>query len=61
VGKPHLDLLALSTGLLEGFGIGQCPDLITDVLIEIASDLARNGRCALGFSEQTEQSFLLAR
>ena len=33
--KPHLDLLALPTRLLEGLRIGQRTDMITHILIEV--------------------------
>jgi hypothetical protein len=58
--KSHLDLFALAARLLEGLGVGQRPDAVAHILVDISCDLA-NDRCrTLGFSEQIEQSFLLA-
>ena len=45
--KPHLYLLALTTGLLEGLRIGQRPDAVTHILIDVAGDLAHDRRRAL--------------
>src|SRR5579859_2586338 len=42
--EPHLYLLALTTGLLEGLRIGQRPDAVTHILIDVAGDLAHD-RC----------------
>ena len=42
MGKPHLDLLALPAGLLEGLRIGQGADAFTDLFIDIARHFAHN-------------------
>ncbi len=47
--KAHFDFLALPTRLVEGLGVGQRADLITDLLVEIAGDLARDRCRAFGF------------
>ena len=40
MGECHFHLVALAAGLVEGLGIGQCPYVITDVLIDVAWNLA---------------------
>lgn len=40
--KSHLNLLALTAGLPEGFRIGQGTDTIPDVFVEVACDFARD-------------------
>ena len=40
MGKPHLDLLALPAGQLEGFRSGQGADAVTDLFINIAGYFA---------------------
>ena len=45
--KSHLDLLPLTTRLPEGFCICQCTDTIAHILVEVASDFARDRRRAL--------------
>src|SRR6478609_5159830 len=47
VRKSHLNLLALATGLLEGFRIGQGADPISHIFVEVAGDLAHDRRGAL--------------
>ena len=42
MGKPHLDLLALPAGLLEGLRIGQGADAFTDLFIDIARHFAHD-------------------
>src|SRR5580704_14011527 len=41
VRKPHLDLLALMSRLLEALGASQRPGNVSGVLMDIARDLAR--------------------
>ncbi len=41
MGECHFHLVALAAGLVEGLGIGQCPYVITDALIDVARDLSR--------------------
>ena len=38
--KSHLNLLALTAGLLEGFRIGQGTDTISHIFVEVAGDFA---------------------
>jgi hypothetical protein len=47
VGKPHLDLLALSAGLLERLCIAQRTDVLTHLFIEVTSQFAHDCRRAL--------------
>src|SRR5580704_6405151 len=42
--KSHLDLFALAARLLEGLGVGQRPDAVAHILVDISCDLA-NDRC----------------
>ena len=45
--KSHLDLLALSTGLLEGIRASQRANMIAHIFVEIAGDLAHARRRTL--------------
>ena len=47
VRKSHLDLLALTAGLQEGFRIGQGADTISHIFVEVAGDFARSRGRAL--------------
>jgi hypothetical protein len=47
VRKSHLDLLALTAGLLEDFRIGQGADTISHIFVEVAGDFARSRGRAL--------------
>jgi hypothetical protein len=47
MGEPHLDLLALPAGLLEGFRVGQRTDVLTHLFIKITSHFAHNCAGAL--------------
>ncbi len=47
VSKPHLDLLALPAGLLEGFRIGQRTDVLTHLFMKIRDHFAHNCAGAL--------------
>ena len=47
VRKSHLNLLAFTAGLLEGFRIGQCTDAIAYIFVEVAGNFARDCRRAL--------------
>ena len=49
VRKSHLNLLAFTARLLEGFRIGQCTDAIAYIFVEVAGDFARDRRRALRF------------
>src|SRR5436190_22184720 len=43
--KPHLNLLSLAARLLEGFRLGEGPDTIAHILIDVSRDLAHR-RCS---------------
>jgi hypothetical protein len=46
--KPHLHLLALAAREREGLGVGERTHLIAHVLVDVARDLAGDGRRAPG-------------
>src|SRR5215469_3332018 len=46
--KSHLDLLAFAACLLEGLGVGQRPDPVAHILVDISCDLANDSCRALG-------------
>jgi hypothetical protein len=68
VRKSHLNLLAFTARLLEGFHIGQCTDAIAYIFVEVAGDFARDRRRALlakrgasSYSDSTCREILLAK
>jgi len=61
--EPHLDLLALTPGLLEALGANERPGDVSGVLMDVARDLAKRETFGQhsALSSQPSQSCFLAR